>query len=154
MAARLRQAVGVGAAVLFIALAAPAAAFANGGGKCNASACKVYVEPNVPNAGGQQQPQSQHGVGPTSSSEKQTQPNVSRVLANAGPNKAALSRLLRGSGSGSLNGADGVAAPSALWAAFDLGAGPTALLAILVATAVAVGLYGARGWRQRRGSNA
>jgi hypothetical protein len=47
--------------------------------------------------------------------------------------------------------AAGVAAPSALGAAFDLGAGPTILLAILLATVVALAVHGSlREWRRRR----
>jgi hypothetical protein len=154
----LRRTVGVGTVALVVALAAPVGALAGSGGKCNASACKVYVEQGVPNAGGQQQPQQQQpqgkSTGTTKTSGKKTKASqkVSRVLANAGKDRLALSRLLRDSGRGVLEPSTGtIVAPSALGAAFDLGAGPAVLIAILIATAAGLAIQGgARNWRRRR----
>lgn len=150
MPAGLRRLVPV-ATVALIALAAPTVALADKGGKCNASACKVYVEQDVPNAGNHQRPQAQQSGGSKASSGHKRD-KVSQVLALAGSDRGALRRLLADSGSGKLEGGN-VRVPSALGAAFDLGSGPTALLAILLATVVGVGAHnGWRGWRHRRPS--
>jgi hypothetical protein len=153
MPAGLRHVALAATAALLIALAAPAAALAGGGGNC--SACQVYHEPNPPSPGKQQAPPPTPQQ-PTSSpqpSAPQTQApkGLSRVLAQAGADKAPLSRLL-GEGTGGLkNGSGSVASPGLLGAALDLGAGPTALLAILLATALALAARGSfRGWRVRR----
>jgi hypothetical protein len=167
MPAGLRHAARVAAAVFFVALALPAAALAGGGGnsgKCNASACKVYHEQDLPNAGGQQQPPQQpqqpsSGGSKTGGSKTgggghtHVPPKVTRVLQHAGPDKGPLAHLLTDTGPSGLKTAGSVAAPSALGAAFDLGAGPTVLLAILVATAVGLAATGSlRNWRRRRPS--
>jgi len=143
-------------ASLLIGLAAPAAALAGGGGTC--SACQVYHEPNPPTAGQhQQQPPPQQPTASSQSGGGQQQQThapkgLARVLAQAGQDKAPLSRLLGDAGAGSLqNGSGSVASPGLLGAAFDLGAGPAALLAILLATALALAARGSvRGWRLRR----
>ena len=126
-------------------------ALADGGGKCNASACKVYVEPNVPSAGKQQAPPpQQQPTGSTTTPSQMQQPkNLSRVLLHAGKDKAPLSRLMNDSGISPLHGGPGnVAGPSLLGAALDLGPGPLALLGILVAAALALAVHG--GMRRRR----
>jgi hypothetical protein len=150
MLAGQRHAVLAATVVLFIALVAPAGALAGG---CNASACHVYSEPNAPSAGGQQQP-SQHPTGPATSSPKQVPTKLSRVLANAGEDRSALKQLLNDSGVGAAgSGSGNSGSPSAFGAAFDLGTGPTVLLGILLATAVAFAVQGGvRGWFHRRSS--
>jgi hypothetical protein len=146
------------AAVIFIALALPVAALANGGSKCTASACKVYIEPSSPSAGKQQPSQQsqppQLPTGPaTGGSHAKARKGLARALAHAGADKGPLSNLLAGSGGGHLR-AGNVAGPSLLGAAFDLGAGPLALLGILLATALGLAARGSvRGWRRRRSSS-
>jgi hypothetical protein len=138
----------------------PAAALAGHGGKCNASACKVYNEQGGNPAGpggpsGPQAPQGQSTTPPATNSGSQTTKvpsKLGRVLAHAGNDKMPLKNLLgadanitpvrNGSGSGG--------SPSALGAAFDLGSGPTILLAILLATAIGLGLQGSVRNRRRR----
>jgi hypothetical protein len=152
MFAGLRQVAPAAVAVFCIALALPAIALANGGGKCNASACKVYVEPNAPSAGKQQQaPPQQAPTGSVTGSNQTQQPkDVARVLLLAGRDKAPLSRLLDDSGISRLHGGPGyVGGPSLLGAALDLGPGPLALLAILLASALALGVHGVIRNRQR-----
>jgi hypothetical protein len=149
----LRHAVPAAAAVLLIALAAPGVAIAAGGAKCKASACQVYHEQGAPSAGTHQQPPPPQATGTSTTGATDTQPtNLSRVLAQAGKDKGPLSRLLTDSGPGSVQtGPGNIGAPSALGAVFGLGAGPTALLAILVATAVGFAVRGpVRGWLRRR----
>lgn len=148
MLAASRHGVRVLVATLLVALAIPAAAVAGSGSKCNASACKVYVEQSAPSAGKGQTPPSAGAVtgGKTAHVPKKTV----RVLALAGNDRAPLKDLLAGSSVGSLRGGN-VGAPSVLGAAFDLGAGPLALLAILLATALGLAARGSvRGWLQRR----
>jgi hypothetical protein len=79
---------------------------------------------------------------------------LSRVLAQAGKDKAPLSQLLNDSGLGTVqSGPSNVAAPSVLGAVFDLGPGPTALFAILLAAVLGFGVHGGvRGWLRRRSS--
>jgi hypothetical protein len=73
------------------------------------------------------------------------------VLAQAGSDKAPLSKLLTESGGSLPAGADSGGSPGLLGAAFDLGVGPTVLLAILLATAVGLAARGnIRGWLRRR----
>ena len=113
----------------------------------------VYNEPNAPSAGGSHS--QQHPTGPSTKgggSKHVVPKGVSRVLAHLGKDRAPLSRILRDSDIGNLQaGPSSVVTPSALGAAFDIGSGPTALLAILVATAIGLGAYnGARTWRRRR----
>lgn len=143
MVVGLRQVFFAGTAVSCIALALPVIALANGGNKCNASACKVYIEPN-PSAGKQQPTQS------SSTSTGQQPKNLARVLALAGKDRGPLSRLLHDSGISPLRGGSGnVVGPGLLGAALDLGAGPLALLAILLASALAIGAHGVMRRRQR-----
>ena len=151
MPAGMRHVAPAAIAAVFVALAAPGGAIAGGGGNC--SACQVYHEPNPPSAGTHQQPPPPQQ--PTGSAQSggqqptQAPKGLSRVLAQAGKDKAPLSRLV-GSG-GSLENGGSVASPGLLGAAFDLGAGPTALLAILLASALALAARGSvRGWRLRR----
>jgi hypothetical protein len=158
MVAGLRQVFCAAVAISCIALALPALALAHGTGKCDASACKVYVEPNVPSAGKQQATQSPQSPPPTSSegdggSGGQTHKpsKLLRVLAQAGNDKVPLSRLLNGSGVDPLKGGpDSVAGPGLIGAALDLGLGPLALLAILLVSAGALVAYGVMQNRQRQ----
>ena len=143
-------------AVVGVALVVPALATAGSGGKCTASACKVYVEPGA-NSSGHHQPQQQHHpAGPSTTGEKggkQPAPTkVARVLAAVGKDKGALSQLLKDSGQTGLAATPAsVASPSALGAIFDLGSGPNVLLAFLIATALGLAIYGGgRSWRSRR----
>lgn len=154
MPAGTRHVVRAAAAVFFLALALPGGALANGGGNCNASACKVYVEGNAPSAGKQQQqPPPQSSTGSTAGNESKVPSKLSRVLAQAGQDKRPLSRLLIGSGPNSLQSGGGGGAPGLLGAALDLGPGPTALLAVLIASAMALAVHGGvRSWRRRRPS--
>jgi hypothetical protein len=138
-----------------VVLAAPVSAFASGGGNC--SACQVYHEAPGPSAGRQQQPPTQPqqptGTSQSGGKQKHAPKGLSRVLAQAGKDRRPLSQLLGpDSGIGSLrNGPGNVGSPSLLGAAFDLGAGPTVLLAILLATALGLAARGSvRGWRLRR----
>ena len=152
-------------AIVGVALVAPALAAAGNGGKCNASACKVYVEPGVSSGGHHQhhqpqQQQQQHSTSPSTSAGKgkaKTAPptKVARVLAAVGNDKGALSRLLRDSGSPGLAAAPvSVATPSALGSVFDLGSGPNVLIAVLVATALGVAVGGGIRSRRRRRASA
>lgn len=155
MVAGLRRVFRAAVAIFCIALALPALALAHGGGKCNASACKVYVEPNAPSAGKQQAPPPQQqptsSAGGGSGSQTNQPSNLSRVLAHAGNDKVPLSRLLNDSGGNPLGGGPGnVAGPGLIGAALDLGLGPLALLAILLASAAALVAHGVVQNRQRR----
>jgi hypothetical protein len=140
------------AAVVLLALAWPAAAFANGGGSCHASACKVYTEP-AGSAGGHQSKSGGNGATPK---PLPIPSKTSRLLANAGKDRAVLSNLISNPAYGTKRGLQksglgSVASPSALDAAFDLGAGPIALLAILLASALGLAVHqGLRGRRRRR----
>jgi len=139
---------------LFIALAIPAAALAGAGGKCNASACKVYVEPNGPSAGKQQQ-QHQLTDGSTKGEGKTHVPkDLARALSQAGRDRGPLKNLVADGGLGSLKGGANAGSPTMLGAAFDLGAGPLVLLSILLASALGLAARGSvRGWLRRRSSD-
>lgn len=139
--------------MFLVLVAAPTAAFAGGGGKCNASACKVYTEgPPTAGGGGPAPTSTSGGAEPTVPIAKQS----SRALAKAGSDKQALSNIISNPAYGATrgltkSGADAVPAPSALGAAFDLGSGPTALLVILLATAVGLAAQGGiRSWHRKR----
>lgn len=139
--------------VVFIALAIPATALAGGGGKCNASACKVYVEPNGPSAGKQQQPPPPPPTsGQTKGGQKTHVPkNLARALSQAGRDRGALKNLLTAGGLGSMKGGATAGSPTLLGAAFDLGVGPLVLLSILLATALGLAARGSvRSWLHRR----
>jgi hypothetical protein len=141
-------------AVLFVALGSPAAALAGGGGKCTASACKIYVEPNGASPGKQQQQQTvtptQQTGGPTTGGKAHVPKNLARALAQAGRDRGPLKHLVA-SGLGDLSGNDSAGSPTILGAAFDLGAGPLALLFILLATALGLAARGSlRGRRRQR----
>ena len=139
------------ASAIIIALAVAPPAFAGRGGegqKCSASACKVYVEPDVV-SGGQQTGTKKVPV-PVSK-------KAAATLAGSGTDKKILTQLLTNPNTGASRGfkssAAQATAPTALGAVFDLGAGPTALLAILIATALGLVIHGGvRNWRQRRAS--
>lgn len=138
--------------VAFIALAIPATALAGGGGKCNASACKVYVEPNGPSAGKQQQPPPPPTSGSTKGKGKTHVPkNLARALSQAGRDRGPLKHLLTDGGLGSMKGGADAGSPTLLGAAFDLGAGPLVLLSILLAIALGLAARGSvRSWLHRR----
>ena len=157
MPAGLKHLVRAAAALFCIALALPAGALASGGSKCNASACKVYIEGPAPSAGSQQQPPATgpSQTGPSTGGPQTTAPsNLSRVMAAAGQDKVPLSRLLTDSALGNLHAGSGnVGSASVLGAVSDLGVGPTVLLAILLASALAVVVHsGIRNRRRRRPS--
>src|SRR5438552_18862539 len=153
MPAGLRHVVLGATVVVLFALAAPAAALAGGGGNCNASACKVYHEPNGPRAGRQQTPQPSTGPNTHGAKPARVPKGLARALSQAGTDKGPLSRLVTDSNLGNLRSGK-VAGPSLLGAAFDLGIGPTVLLAILLATAVGLATRGSvRGWLLRRRSS-
>jgi hypothetical protein len=153
MVAGSRHVLRAAAVVLFVALAVPAAALADGGSKCSASACKVYHEQGPPTGGGHKPPPK----GPTSSNQGggtqgHASKSYSRVLAHLGPDKGAVKNLL-GQEAPVDNVASGSAggSPSILGAAFDLGAGPTVLLAILLGTALGLAARGrVGGWLSKR----
>jgi hypothetical protein len=154
MPAGSRPLVRAAAVVVIVALAAPAAAFADGGGTCKASACKVYHEQGAPNSG-RQQPTKPTTTG-SKSGVKQPQPkHYSRVLAQAGADRGALKKLLNGDAAiGNLSSGAGGGSPSILGAAFDLGIGPTVLLAILLATGLGLAARGTvRSWLHKRSSS-
>lgn len=157
MPAGSRHVVRAAAAVLIVALAAPAAAFADGGAKCNASACKVYHEQGAPNAG-QQQPPQQTPMGSNKSGgghRPHLSKSYSRVLQHLGKDKGPMKNLLGGDAAiGSLPSGSTGTSPGLLGAAFDLGAGPTVLLAILLATGLGLAARGSvGGWLRKRSSS-
>ena len=152
MAAGLRRVIRASVALFFIGLAIPAVALAGNGGKCTASACKVYVEPSSPTAGnGKQQPphQPQHPSHSSGGTKKHLPGKLSRVLAHAGKDSGPLHQLLLGAGPGSLeNGNGSGGSPSLLSSVFGLGAGPLVLIGLVLATALALATRG-RGWLRR-----
>jgi hypothetical protein len=146
-----RHVVRAAAFVLFIALAVPAGARADGGSKCNASACKVYHEQGLPGGGHQKPP-----TGPTKNGGGQQQPHASksysRVLQHLGKDTGPMKNLLGGDAAiGNLPSGSGGGSPSLLGAAFDLGVGPTILLAILLGIGLGVAARGSVGsWLRKR----
>lgn len=154
MPAGSRRVVRAAVIVLFISLAAPAAAIADGGAKCSASACKVYHEQSGPTSQ-QQQPPKQTSTGPnkdTGRKQSYARKSYSRVLARAGKDRAPLKNLLTGDAAiGTLRGGSGGGSPGLLGAAFDLGAGPAVLLAILLGTGLGLAARGRiTGWIRKR----
>jgi hypothetical protein len=81
---------------------------------------------------------------------------AARALAHAGSDKGILHRLVTNPGIGATRSfgptsSSAATAPSALGSAFDLGSGPTTLLAVLAGTAVLLlAASGWRGWRRWR----
>jgi hypothetical protein len=145
-----RRVVPVATAVL-IALAFPAVSVAGRGSagmKCEASACKVYVESSL-GPGGQQRGSMRQK--PVALSKK-----TARKLARSGKDRKILTQLFMDPGYGAIRGfrpsaGAELAPPTALGAVLDLGSGPTVLLAVLIATAAGLAVHsGARSWRQRR----
>lgn len=156
MPAGSRHVVRAAAAVFFIALVAPAAAVADGGSKCNASACKVYHEQGAPNPGGHKPTGPSKGSNKSSGGKQPQAPKTyARVLQHAGKDRGALKNLLgNDAGLGSLSRGSGGGSPSLLGAAFDLGAGPTILLAILLGIGLGVAARGGVGsWLRKRSSS-
>lgn len=139
------SAVVVGALVL-----APATALADGcsGGP---SAQNVYSE-CLPSGGGSK-PTTSAGKGRTG--QVPVSKRVRHLLAHAKGDKNALYQLLTNPRLGATGAIEqgsigSASSPSALGSAFDLGSGPTALLAVLAATAVLLlGASGLRVWRHR-----
>ena len=154
MSAGSTHVIRAGVVVLFIALAIPATALAGSGGKCNASACKIYVEPNGPSAG-QQQPQQPSTSGSTKGTGKtHVSKSLARALSQAGRDRRPLEHLLTAGGLGPMKGGANAGSPTMLGAAFDLGAGPLVLLSILLATALGLAARGSvRSWLHRRSSS-
>lgn len=156
MPAGSRHVVRAAAAVFFIALVAPAAALADGGSKCNASACKVYHEQGAPNPGGHKPTEPPKGPKKSGGGKQpQTPKAYSRVLQHAGKDRGALKNLLSNdAGLGSSPRAPGGGSPSLFGAAFDLGSGPTILLAILLGIGLGVAARGSVGsWLRKRSSS-
>jgi hypothetical protein len=154
MPAGLRRVLPAAAAVFCIALALPVGALADGGGKCTASACKVYHEQDVPSAGRKQQPPPATGPSTNGGNTTHVPSKLSRVLQQAGRDRGPLKHLLTDAGIGNLqSGPASAASPSLLGAAFDLGTGPMVLLVLLLGTAVGLAARGSvRGWIRRRSS--
>jgi hypothetical protein len=76
--------------------------------------------------------------------------STARVLAHAGHEKALLSKLVGSSAPSNLHSSGPATSPSAIGSAFDIGSGPTALLAILAGTAIVLlGGSGLHYWRRR-----
>jgi hypothetical protein len=132
-----------------IALAAPGGALACGGS--NPSAVNVYTE-CVPNAAGSKP--TGHQTGPAPKPLPVTPQTSHAIAKSGGKDSRTLAAIVKNPGlsepslaSGSAGGSE----PSALGSAFDLGSGPTALLAALAATALLLlGGSGFRFWRQRQ----
>jgi hypothetical protein len=145
--------------VLFLALAVPTAALADGGSKCNASACKVYNEQGAPSGGHQKPPTGPNTSGGGQHQQRQQQPphaskSYSRVLQHLGKDRGPLKNLLGGDAAlGNLSGSGG-GSPGLLGAAFDLGVGPAILLAILLATGLGLAARGTvQGWLRKRSTS-
>jgi hypothetical protein len=139
-------------------LAAPSAAVASGGCSGGPSAEHVYTECIPSGSGGK--PTSAAKTKASKGSTGSTAPlpvpkRLRRVLAHAKGDKRLLESLVTNPGFGASRGlkstgSTAATAPSALGSAFDLGSGPTALLALLAATAVLLlGGSGFRVWRHR-----
>jgi len=132
-------------------LVAPSAALACNGGP---SAVNVYKE-CLPSGGGSKPTSCGTRKGTTLPVSSKT----ARALAHAGKDKNVLSNLVRNPDLGAVRelqsfGATSTKAPSALGSAFDLGSGPTALLAVLIGTVVLLlGAGSFRGWRRWRGTH-
>lgn len=135
----------VAAASVAVGLVAPSSALA-----CNNdSATCVYSQPGVNASGGKS---AGPGAKPRHVSKK-----VNAYLAKAGKDAPGLRALVQQQSLGTprirhleFNPAT-VAQPSALSAVFDLGAGPVALVAILIGSALAIVLArGWHGWRRWR----
>ena len=139
------------AIVAGVFLVAPSAALACNGGP---SAVSVYKE-CLPSGGGSK-PTSGGSAGSARSTSLPVSKQTSRALAHAGKDKSVLSNLVRNPDLGAVRelqsvGTSSAKAPSAIGSAFDLGSGPTALLAILAGTAVLLlAASGVRGWRHWR----
>lgn len=149
MVAGLRQLAPISLAVFCLALALPPLALASGGGKCSASACKVYVEPNGAPSGGKQSTTPPTRTGSSGGGHTRQPKGMARVLLHAGKDRGPLSRLMHDSGIAPLQGSGDVAGPGLLGAALDLGVGPLALLGILLATALGFGAHGVMRNRRR-----
>lgn len=154
------------AAMLLVAaaaLTAPATALAKGKHKKQPSAVDVYVE-QVQTAGGHQSAPTSGGSAPstggstgTTSSPSSSVPlshHAKRQLhSQGGKDTGLLTEVASQAGNARRLAAVGsVSQPDTLNAAFDLGAGPTLLFALLLATGIFVavggGLRGYRRWRR------
>jgi hypothetical protein len=138
------------AAACVVVLAVPAGALACGGGGTSATA--VYIECGSSASGGSNAtPSNQKPVKVSSGLAQNIQQHGGKHQSDLqrlaeSPNFGGVDRKLQRVAPGS------VATPSAVSALFDLGAGPLALIAILIASAVALlGSTGWRGWRRWRG---
>jgi hypothetical protein len=142
------------AATVLLVLAAPAPALAKGKPKKghSPSAVDVYVE-QVPTATGHAAPPPATGQTTESTPAVPLRPKARRQLhRRGGKDRGFLRRLATHPDFvGKLEPTGAVASPGTLGAAFDLGAGPTTLFALILATALACVLGGGlRGWRRRR----
>lgn len=132
-----------------VLLGPPVALACNGG---SASAVNVYRE-CLPTGGGDKPT----GTPTTTQKPTHVSSRTAQALKHAGKDKHRLLQLVQSYGqSKRLMGSSGSTptsdtSPSALGSAFDLGSGPTALLLILVGTAVLLlGTSGLRGYRRRQ----
>ena len=134
-----------------IALVAPGGALACGGS--NPSAVNVYTE-CVPNAAGDKPTAPSQQSGPsTAQAPVHVSPQTQHALNKAGGDSRVLASIVKNPGMGEpdLASSGTGSEPSALGSAFDLGSGPTILLAALAATALLLlGGSGFRFWRQRQ----
>ena len=147
----------VAALVAGAVLAAPSAALSSSGGP---SAVNVYKECFQTGGGGKATGGGNSSGGPSAGStapsasvSSQTQKAISKAPAQ---DRRVLSALVRHTSPSRLEmdrtgPTSAATAPSAIGSAFDLGSGPTALLAALAATAfLLLGATAFRGARQRR----
>jgi hypothetical protein len=142
----------VAALVAAAALVAPTAALACNGGP---SAVNVYKECLA--AGGGDKPTN---VSPPSSQQTTGSTPVSgeaaKAIKHAGKDARTLYALVKGAGAAKTlppSDSELATSPSAVGSAFDLGSGPTALLAALAGTALLLlGANGLRFWRSHRGA--
>jgi hypothetical protein len=121
-------------------------------GGSNPSAVNVYTE-CIESASGSKP--TAHQAGPTSQQPLPVTKKTSKAIAKSGgKDSRMLATIVKNPGYGepslTSSGAAG-SEPSALGSAFDLGSGPTALLAALAAIALLLlGGSGFRFWRQRQ----
>lgn len=134
------------AAAVAVGLVAPSAALA-----CNNDSATCVYSPGGVSAGGGK------SAGP-GAKPRPVSKQVANFLAKAGKDAPGLQALVQQPNLGTppqraLQGFNpaSVAPPSALSAIFDLGAGPVALIAVLIGSALALLLAGGwRGWRRWR----
>lgn len=136
------------AAACVVVLVAPAGALACGGGGTSATA--VYMECGNSAGGGS-------NITPNQKQLKVSSHVADKIKQHGGKHQSDLTQLVRNP---NFSGARHLAAlqpgsvqtPSAFSALFDLGAGPLALIAVLLGSVLLLaGTSGWRGWRRWRG---